>query len=38
VKATQIKTADAAPAAALDIMIGPSDSMTGYKRLDVAIS
>jgi hypothetical protein len=36
-KATRVKTADAAPAA-LDVMLGPSDGLAGFKRVDVAIS
>jgi hypothetical protein len=34
-KATRVKTSDAA---ALDVMVDPSDCIAGFKRLDVAIS
>ena len=37
VKATRVKTAEAAPAA-LDVLVGSFDGLTGYKRVDVAIS
>jgi hypothetical protein len=33
--ATRAKSADAA---ALDLLVGPGDGVTGYKRLDVAVS
>jgi hypothetical protein len=32
--ATRAKTGDSA---ALDVMLGPSDGMTGFKRVDVAV-
>jgi hypothetical protein len=36
-RATRVKTADAVPAA-LDVTVGPSDGMAGFKRVDVAVS